>query len=413
MILDDKPFEDISAGDILSLIPGIPEGHRLDYKRDLPAEGAKGIRDFLADVSALANTAGGLLLYGVEEGRDDSDKTGLPTGVCGVDAPKNEEVFIAAWQGRTTDTQLIEPRLIPAPRFRFIDGFPGGKKVLVVFVQKSLLAPHWCRYEEKARKFYIRHECNNMLMDIGEVRHAFVEARQIPERVDDFRRLRASQILANEAPLPLGDGFTVVIHLLPLSSFAADAPSLDTMMLAGRTAMRCLGRNAYANRPNFDGMLFSNSSNEGVARCYSQVYRYGAVEIVQAQSRELEKQQVESTGAAFIRARMLERDVIETVTDWLEVLSELQAQPPVFVCLSLLRVKNMVLVSGDRESLYKGDVEDIPRIDKDMLFIAPVIAEVLAADVGRLLKPAFDVLWQASGRAKSLFYNAEGDRVGD
>jgi len=110
---------------------------------------------------------------------------------------------------------------------------------------------------------------------------------------------------------------------------------------------------------------------------------------------------------------MLERDVIETVTDWLEVLSELQAQPPVFVCLSLLRVKNMVLVSGDRESLYKGDVEDIPRIDKDLLFIAPVIAEVLGADVGRLLKPAFDVLWQASGRAKSLFYNAEGDRIKD
>ena len=56
----------------------VPESQRLEYKLELPKGSDGDIKEFLADVSALANTGGGHLLYGIDEERD---ATGQPTGL--------------------------------------------------------------------------------------------------------------------------------------------------------------------------------------------------------------------------------------------------------------------------------------------------------------------------------------------
>ena len=61
-------LEDLSIVTIMSLIAtGIREGRTLDFKRDAVGNRDEDKREFLADVSALANSAGGDLLFGVEE----------------------------------------------------------------------------------------------------------------------------------------------------------------------------------------------------------------------------------------------------------------------------------------------------------------------------------------------------------
>ena len=113
MILDGKPFDELTAGDIHALIPEVAENRRLNYKRALPENNEKGVRRFLNDVCALANSAGGYLIYGIDEERDeDNNKTGVPSEVCGV-GDINEDEAIRDWQQRIT--QAIEPRLVVVP----------------------------------------------------------------------------------------------------------------------------------------------------------------------------------------------------------------------------------------------------------------------------------------------------------
>jgi Putative DNA-binding domain len=66
----------------------VREGRQLDYKRDLPGHDDKAKREMLADVSAVANTVGGDIVWGIEELRDDAGKnTGLIGKIVGLKEP--------------------------------------------------------------------------------------------------------------------------------------------------------------------------------------------------------------------------------------------------------------------------------------------------------------------------------------
>lgn len=63
-----KPIDALNEQDILDLVDNeMSEGKTLDYKRDLPADNNDGKAEFLADVVSFANTAGGYMLFGVDE----------------------------------------------------------------------------------------------------------------------------------------------------------------------------------------------------------------------------------------------------------------------------------------------------------------------------------------------------------
>src|SRR5438309_10088622 len=77
-----KPLDQISEDDINALVTnGVPEAITLEYKRDLPGTADADKREFLADVSAFANTQGGDLLYGIDEA------AGIPTTITGIVSP--------------------------------------------------------------------------------------------------------------------------------------------------------------------------------------------------------------------------------------------------------------------------------------------------------------------------------------
>jgi predicted HTH transcriptional regulator len=63
----------------------VPESLSLDYKQQLPSDQKEEKREFLYDVAALANSAGGDLIYGIVERRADDDKaTGVPDRLLGI-----------------------------------------------------------------------------------------------------------------------------------------------------------------------------------------------------------------------------------------------------------------------------------------------------------------------------------------
>ena len=84
----NKPFDQIDKDEIVNLISNeVREGRMLDYKETLPGNSDSDKMEFLADVSSFANAAGGCILYGVRERRDEDGKpTGMPESADGLEA---------------------------------------------------------------------------------------------------------------------------------------------------------------------------------------------------------------------------------------------------------------------------------------------------------------------------------------
>jgi len=86
MRLQGKPLAQVEWADLEALVRDqVPESVVLDYKERLPEATPGARRDFLADVAAMANTRGGVLLYGAREARDtEAGKTDLPEAIVGL-----------------------------------------------------------------------------------------------------------------------------------------------------------------------------------------------------------------------------------------------------------------------------------------------------------------------------------------
>jgi len=397
MLLDSRPFEQLTAADILALIPDVAENRRLDYKQAIPEDGEKSVRSFLNDVCALANSAGGYLIYGVGEERDENEeKTGVPSSVCGV-AETNEDNAILDWQQRIN--QCIEPHII-GHRIGFVGGFDDGKKVMLVYVPKSLFAPHRVTYKG-SRDFYIRHDRGNQLMGMSEIRHAFVEAKEVPQRIDEFRRLRVSQILAGETPIELLNGCAIfAAHVIPLSSFS-DSAGVDVTAIYRRREMPTIGGVTDHSRLNADGYLFHYDTVNDSFRGYIQLFRTGVIELSETVANE---PRPDDKDIMSLSSGWLEKGFIKFVAESLSLLEDLGVQPPVYVGLSLMRVKGASMYQT--RSLFPRPT---PLIDKDTLIIPTVTSETMTEDAGKLIRPALDGIWQASGTERSPNYNEKGE----
>ncbi|MSP95701.1 MAG: ATP-binding protein [Betaproteobacteria bacterium] len=84
MAIDRTDFESLGEGDLQELIASqVPEGLRVEYKRDQYGNTDAEKREVLKDVSAFANAHGGHLLIGIEA--RDAIPVALP-GLAGLNA---------------------------------------------------------------------------------------------------------------------------------------------------------------------------------------------------------------------------------------------------------------------------------------------------------------------------------------
>ena len=72
-------FDAIDEAALRSLVDNqVAERRDLEYKRDLPGRADEDVKEFLADVTSLANAQGGDLIFGMEEAE------GVATNLEGV-----------------------------------------------------------------------------------------------------------------------------------------------------------------------------------------------------------------------------------------------------------------------------------------------------------------------------------------
>lgn len=106
------------------------EGDDLDFKRALPPRDDRKLREFAKDVAAMANTRGGLIIFGVVE----EDECAVE--VCGVPNSEAERQRLSS-----VAASRIHP-MVSGLKIFALDGEAGEPGLLVVSVPGSPDAPH-------------------------------------------------------------------------------------------------------------------------------------------------------------------------------------------------------------------------------------------------------------------------------
>ena len=369
------PFDKINKATIDELISnGRAESKTLEYKRELPGRSDGEIKEFLADVSSFGNASGGHIIYGISEKKDENGKnTGLPDEALGIVLGENMSIHDTQTSLENVIRDNISPRL--KVHTKPINGFQRGP-IIIIYIPKSFSAPHMIT--KGAKRFYSRHSTGKYPLDVGEIRLAFVASETLPERIRQFRLERLSKIIADETPDILDKPTRIVFHFVPIDAFSypSNSQQIDFRILQKFSA----GSRHY----NIDGYLCSNGPFDGRSSEYFQFFRNSIIEWVNCRILGTNEQK-EISGAGY------ERSILEKSESIFNTIKDLMIEPPILIMASLLNVKGYKMYTDKYFSF------DQPGIDRDIVIIPEIMIEDLDLEVRAILKPIFDMIWQACG----------------
>jgi hypothetical protein len=391
MALDSGPLDAITEDSLAALIMDeVVESRRLEFKQSVGG-GDEARREFLADVSSLANAAGGDMFVGIAE------TDGVATSLVGIDSGA-VDAEIQRLENMLRDG--IDPR-IAGIAFRSI-AIDGGKRaVLVIRVPRSWAAPHMVTFKGLSR-FYSRNSSGKYQLDVAELRAAFVASESARSAVRSFRVERLARIVEGETPVPLLEAPKVVLHVIPLT-VAEPGTSVDlTPLHNGRHhAFRPIRPTArgWNWRVNFDGVVcYEPGANDEPPWSYVQVFRSGAFEAVDPfllRARPQNEHQIPSTA--------LERELISGLTQAIALVRDLGVTVPVVSAVSLLGVRGFTMAMDPRR-FTSGET-----IDRDDLIVPEALIEDLERPAVELMRPQLDAIWNAAGYPQSPNFNEAGE----
>lgn len=382
----------ISERDIINLREErVPESRTLDFKRDLigPADAAK--LEFVKDISALANTDGGDILFGVDE------VGGLIADIPGVELPDVDGELLRL-------QQAILHGISPRPFGIDMHAVPlaNGRHVLVVRVPKSWSGPHMV-VRSGFNRIMGRHLAGNEVMSIDELRNAFARSEGTADRIRAFRDSRI-QALATRRPRNGGGANSLLlVHVVPFQSLLPGAVIDVSVMNAepNRYRLPLLSSNSTDTRFNSEGFrAVAMRGNPERESAYSQLYRNGAVELA------LQEFVRPDENPLKVHPHVLGPCIAKTIPKLLTLLHELFGiQPPVSICVSFLNCLGTYTESDGWFSLGP--------VDSDRVIAPDVIVQDFSREaVIRALRPPIDVLWNSVGVAESLYFDASGNWIG-
>lgn len=388
----DKPLHQITYDDIDQFVnEQWPEGKTVDYKRDLYGGKDDDKKELLKDVSSFANTQGGDILIGVDE-----DK-GLPTAIPGAAvADLDKEKLRLA--------EVIRRGLEPRIEFD-IHGVqtPSRTAVIVIRVRESLLFPHRVVFQGKFGEFWARSSSGKYSMDTDELRRAFTLSEAVYGQIREFRQERVAQILRGETPLPMPSSGKLILHLIPVSSFRSRQAFAVASMPNLATQFPPLGVMGWDTRLNLDGHLsFQGDRQERLFSTYTQFFRNGAVEAVLAGVVSEER-----ANDKLLLASYCERILLTEFGRLMSGFGQVGIRPPVWGFLTVTGVMKA------RVPTERSSANNLFQIDRDILWLPEFVIDDLAVEVAGLLRPTFDLIWNASGFQRSPNFDRAGKWVGN
>ncbi|NBG96397.1 hypothetical protein GTQ45_11700 [Pyruvatibacter mobilis] len=378
-MLDHLDFDSVTESDIKQLIENsVPEGHRLDFKREIYGSEPAEKREFLKDISALANTSGGHLIIGMDE------EEGVATSIYPQKVDPDEEVLRMNNLARDGISPPIQGLLIRAVKV-------DEGHCFFVRVPESWNAPHKVIHKGDHR-FYARNSSGVDYLSTESIRTLVTRGAELQTLIESFVENRIEKIRKNHGPATLSDKRgKLSVHLVPLRSFSKPAETID--MRSAHTdckSLRTLEGVCFTGRFNIDGYLGSERHGT-LGDSYIQLYRSGVMESVENGFVQTLKDQ------GYVAAHHIEERVLGSLLPWMHILSRLNINPPHLVFVTLQEVHGAKLAIS--ESMLDNNRSD--PFDRPVLALPTTFFESIPDrdELHRLMRPAFDALWNASGRA--------------
>ncbi len=381
------PIEQIDATALHALITNeVREDKTTEYKIEMPGSASSDLVPLVATVSSFANTAGGDLVIGVEA------TDGVPTGIPGVEIDNVDKETLRIEQVLRSN---IEPRI---PHLDIhTTPVSDDRVVLVIRVSASWIAPHRVN---RNSKFYARNSAGRYDLDVGELRTAFTMSETIATRIRDFRADRIARIYGNQAPVPLKQGGCMIVHILPLGAFSTSHTVGLASYQGSNHRLGLLGSSGSNSRINLDGVVEFIGDEGGYSWTYTQVFRTGVVEAVNVL--------LTHEGRMNLPSEAYEKDVMKFLSGYYSFATEFEIDPPYYFFLSLVGVRGCKFGVGTR----RWGSDEAVLIREETVMLPDVVIESRTDPPHQVLRPAFDMVWNAFGFAESSNYNDQGEWVG-
>ena len=385
MPIASTSLADVTEGTLLALVAASArEDKTLEFKRDAYGGNDDARAEFLADVSALANTAGGDLVIGIEE------VDGAATLLVGLAGDADAEVLRLQQMAMAG----IQPRL-PALDIRAVP-VSSGRHAIVLRVGRSYTPPHRVVFKNRNR-FYVRGPAGRYEPNVDGLRVLFNAAPAVAERIREFRADRLGAVLADATPVRLRtDAGSLILHVVPFSSVDGFSSPLDLRGLDDEAgALRFLNTSGLDYRTNLDGFVaFRRITTEG-SGAYCQVFRSGAAEVV------ITSMVMRVDQEPIVSADHVAKHVRHHVRNVVPLLYRRGAAGPCAILLLLAEVQGARVTVED--ATWKGLDEALPIRRAVVTFVEAVVPErATAAEADQALRPILDQLGQGMGLAGAM-----------
>jgi len=375
MSLEGLSLNEVTEQHLTALVGKLEEGLCDEFKVELKIGADDEKQEFLRDVSAFANSAGGHLFIGMTEAG------GVLSGLPGISVKSAEQTELRIQDVIQTG---LEPS-IPGLEVRAVP-LSNGNVVPVIRIPQSWRSPHRVKYGSR-RQFFGRAGKKKYEMEIDVLRAAFVLSETLADRIRDFRAARIARIVAgDEVPVRLADGPKIILHLVPFGAFRpgvrCDLEELRDLLDRRGLRLQTLGGRAINARRNLDGRLTFESIRDGGTGGYCQVFRNGSIEVVDARL----------IGDGPIPADQIGKALAERSVSYVQAQQKIGAQPPIMAMLTITGVRGR----GVGKMHYR-ELEDLGEpIDRDHLIIPEEMVKSFESDVTAVLQELMKMVWEAA-----------------
>lgn len=356
---------------------GTAERIDLEFKAKPWDRGDNGKREALKDITAMANTRGGLILIGIGE-ENNAAKDLAPLSEADAESERSR-INDLIYGG-------VEPRLYGV----IVEAVPiAGGAVLAIAIPRSPSRPHRVS-TGGVNRFYLRNSTAVYEPNVMDLRNLFLQSAEIAERAERYHRDRLGPIRSGDIVDNMStERGSIIMHIIP-----ADAFSATTVVDPGRAyelqgKFRPIGVTDFTPRFTFDGFL--NLRGGETCHGYRLVRRDGIVEAVKVGLASRED---------VLPAYVVEARIVRAAHLYAEGLMAAGVVPPLYAFVTLEG-------AGGRRVVYDTYQDDdgtaIPREDLH-LPVAVIESAESKEVVGTAFRAAFDAMWNAGGFIRSISF---------
>ena len=389
----EKRLSDITLSDIRSLIDNeVGEKKTLEYKRELHLDTAEARKEFLADVTSLANADGGDLIYGIEE----DGGTNLPTALPGIPI-ENEDKLILQLEGMLQNG--VSPR-IPSVLFKVLP-LKKGTGVLLLRMDRSYSAPHRVTHSGHDR-FYTRNAKGKYPMDVEELRTAFIRSQGVELKMEEYKLRRLEDIREDRYRFFSEGAPKLVLQLLPVAAFATNnLYSVSQIQQAAGPP-----RPGEETKITLEGLIrIDRTAEEDRATGYRQFYKKGMMEQVAKKAFYRSANGPDPQVVHLIHRAIVATTLINFLEMARQYYRRLELHSPVVVSCAIVGGNGYTL-DGEDGSYSSKQLADA--IDRELLPLPDTYWDDPDGLTIDGMQWALDGLWNACGYPRCPFYDADG-----